>query len=191
MPAIYFVRHGQTDWNAQRKLQGRIDVPINATGRDQARRNGGVLAELIGGAPFDFVSSPLLRTRQTMEIIRETIGLPKEAYRTDERLREISMGDWEGFTFPQIAESDGENYERREADIWNVGAPAGESYRELSARAVEWFSEVSRDTVAVSHGGVSRCVRAHLLGLTPAETMRLDVPQDKVLMIDGGKLNWL
>ena len=183
--AIYFLRHGQTDYNAARRIQGILDIPINALGRSQAQRNGGVLNELISDTSrFDFVSSPLLRARQTMEIVREAMGLAPDAYRTDARLQEIHFGDWAGMTMAQIAERDPENYARRQADLWNVPPPGGESVRELSARAVAWFESVTQDTVAVSHGGINRCLRAHFLKLSPRELVHLDVPQDKVLLIE-------
>ncbi|MGO9483744.1 MAG: histidine phosphatase family protein [Rhodomicrobium sp.] len=185
MAAIYFLRHGQTDYNAARRIQGILDIPINALGRSQAQRNGGVLAELISDpSRFDFVSSPLLRARQTMEIVREAMGLAPEAYRTDARLEEIRFGDWAGMTMAQVAERDPENYARRQADLWNFPPPGGESLRELSARALGWFESVTRDTVVVSHGGINRCLRAYFLRLPPRELLQLDVPQDKVLLIE-------
>src|SRR5262249_13807186 len=72
---IYFVRHGETDWNAAKRYQGRRDIPLNATGLAQGRRNGQVLAELIGSraASLDYVASPLMRARETMEIMRAEI----------------------------------------------------------------------------------------------------------------------
>ena len=69
--SIYFVRHGQTDWNAEKRLQGQTDIPINARGRAQARRNGRLLAGYLADpAALDYVASPLGRTRETMEILR-------------------------------------------------------------------------------------------------------------------------
>jgi broad specificity phosphatase PhoE len=191
MPVIYFVRHGQTDYNAARRIQGRIDVPINALGRAQARRNGGVLRELIREArEFDFVASPLLRARQTMEIVRAAMGVEPEGYRIDARIQEIGFGAWGGMTMAEIAASDPENYARRQAGPWNFAPPEGESFRELNARVMSWLSGVIADTVVVAHGGVSRCLRGHFLKLAPQEIVHLDVPQDKVLMIEGGRLTW-
>lgn len=93
---IYVIRHGQTDWNAERRLQGQKNIPMNATGLEQARQNGIALAEILGDTvdEFDFVASPLQRTRETMEIMRTAMGLAPLAYRTDPRLVEISFGDW-------------------------------------------------------------------------------------------------
>jgi broad specificity phosphatase PhoE len=195
--AIYFIRHGRTDYNEAKRLQGITDVPINALGCEQAQRNGAVLNELLAGkSHFDFVASPLMRARRTMEIIREAMGLEPGAYRTDERLRELHFGDWAGLTIAQVKERDAENYARRRADFWNVAPPGGESIRDLSARALSWFESVDRDTVCVSHGGIYRCLYAHFLKLAPEELVALDVPQDKMLLIeqeslpsDGGTIN--
>jgi probable phosphoglycerate mutase len=192
MPLIYFLRHGQTAFNAEGRIQGQIEVPLNATGRAQALRNGGVLAEIVREPErFDFVASPLLRTRQTMEIVRSAMGLDENGYRTDGRLKEVLFGAWGGMTWTEIIERDHANYARRQADIWNVAPPEGECFRELYQRVEEWFSEIKRDSVVVSHGGVSRVLRGYILKLAPEEMMHLDVPQDKVLMIERERLSWL
>ncbi len=164
MAVIYFIRHGQTDYNAARRIQGAIDVPINAQGRLQARRNGGVLNELIGDkSRFDFVASPLLRARQTMELVRSAMGLTPEGYRADARLQEIHFGAWGGMTMAEIAASEPGNYARRQADPWNFTPTGGEAFRELYARAMDWLQGVAGGTVVVSHGGISRCLRGHFL----------------------------
>jgi probable phosphoglycerate mutase len=192
MPLIYFLRHGQTDYNAAQRIQGELEIPINATGRLQAARNGGLLNELVRDKQrFDFVASPLLRARQTMEIVRSALGLPESGYRTDDRLKEISFGEWSGQTWPEIAERDPDRYARRQADRWNVAAPGGQCYRDVYQGVADWLAEITADTIAVAHYGPLRCVRGHVLKLPPAEILHLDAPQDKVLMIDGETLSWL
>ena len=192
MPLIYFLRHGHTDYNASKRIQGTLEIPINEKGRGQARRNGSLLAELIESKDrFDFVASPLLRARQTMEIVRDTMGIPALCYRTDDRLKEISFGAWAGLTWPDIEARDPEAYARRQADRWNVAAPGGESYRDVYRTVVEWAENVTSDTVVVAHHGTARCIRGYFLKLAPAEVLDLDVPQDKVLMIEGDTLTWL
>ena len=192
MPLIYYVRHGQTDYNAARRIQGILDVPINATGRLQARRNGGLLNEIIGDkARFDFVASPLSRARQTMEIVRHEMGLPREDYRTDDRLKEIRFGVWGGLTMQEIAERYPKNYARRQVDPWNEAPPEGQCYREFYDQVMGWLAEVTSDTILVAHGGTGRCLSGHFLKLPHEEIVRLDRPQDRVLMIDGETLTWL
>src|SRR5262245_50811536 len=107
---LYFIRHGETDWNRAQRYQGRQDIPLNATGRAQAGRNGLVLAEMLGSgaASLDYVASPLLRARETMEIVRREMALAPDAYRTDDRLAEIHYGHWEGQLWPELPRTDPE-----------------------------------------------------------------------------------
>src|SRR5262245_9476228 len=106
-PILYYIRHGETDWNRELRLQGRRDIPINATGRRQARHCGSVLRELIerdtiDPAELDFVASPLGRTRETMELVRAELAVDPAGYRVDAQLIEISFGEWEGFTMAEL-----------------------------------------------------------------------------------------
>ncbi len=191
---IYFVRHGQTDWNAEKRMQGQTDIPINDRGRAQARRNGRLLAEhLEDPARLDYVASPLGRARETMEIVRAELGLAAAGYRLDDRLQEIHLGRWQGSTWAELRAVSPDVVEARFADPWNAVAPGpgGESYAMLSARALAWLAEVRRDTVVASHGGVNRCLRAHVEGLETGAVPRLEVPQDRVMVIRGGTLEWI
>ena len=189
---LYFVRHGETDWNRAQRYQGRRDIPLNATGRSQAQRNGRTLAEMLGpgAGALDFVASPLARATETMEIIRQELSLPAPEYRTDERLREIHYGHWEGELWSELPRTDPEGYAARQADPWNWQPAGGESYRTLSDRVAAWLAETRRDTVAVAHGGVSRVLRVLVLQLAGAEIARLEVPQDKVLLVQAGSIRW-
>ena len=190
---LYFVRHGETDWNAAQRYQGRSDIPLNATGRAQAGRNGRVLADLLGSgaAALDYVASPLLRARQTMEIIRSELGSPPAGYRTDERLSEIDYGHWEGRLWAELPRSDPEGFAARKADTWGWQPAGGESYRMLSERIALWLGAIDRDAVVASHGGVSRALRGLVLQLASADIPRLDVPQDKVLVVTAGSIRWM
>jgi len=186
-PPIYFLRHGETEWNAAGKLQGRLDIPLNLKGRGQAKRNGGVLAELLADPrALAYVASPLMRTRQTMEIARETVGLPERGFDTDDRLLEISFGSWEGRSWSEIKRDNAQQYEARHAAGFDHVVPGGESYAMVMARVVSWLASVTRPTVVVSHGGVMRCLRGHVLGLPNEAILHLEVPQDKVMLIEGG-----
>lgn len=116
-PAIFFVRHGQTDWNAEGRLQGQADTPLNETGREQAAGNGRKLLQLVKDpAAIDFVASPLSRTRETMEILRAAMGLDPKAYRTEPRLVELHFGDWQGHTYDELELVDPGCSARRDAD---------------------------------------------------------------------------
>jgi broad specificity phosphatase PhoE len=149
---LYFIRHGETDWNRAQRYQGRQDIPLNATGRLQARRNGLVLAEALGSgaAALDCVASPLLRARETMEIVRREMALAPDAYRTDERLAEIHYGHWEGELWTELPRTDPQGYAARQADPWGWQPVGGESYRMLSDRVALWLAEVSAGCCAAS-----------------------------------------
>ncbi len=188
---LYFIRHGQTDWNAAGRMQGQTDIPINDVGRTQARRNGEILAALLDTPDaFDFIASPLARPSETMEIIRSALGLAPKGFPTDKRLMEIKFGKFEGLTFDEIAEKMPQEFDR-EKDKWHNAPPEGESYADLTTRVEEWYLELKRDTICVAHGGVSRALRGIVLDLPPAEIVELDVPQDKVLKIEAGQIEWL
>jgi broad specificity phosphatase PhoE len=98
------VRHGETDWNAEARLQGQRDVPLNSFGRVQAEEAGARLRGLVPNYEgLDYVASPLGRARGTMELMRAAIFLPPESYRIDDRLKELSFGSWEGLTWKEVA----------------------------------------------------------------------------------------
>lgn len=188
---IYFVRHGETDWNADRRLQGHADICLNATGRLQAARNGRVLKELLPElAGLDFIASPLSRTRETMEIVRREIGPHCPDYRLDARLKEVNYGHWEGFTWTELPDRDPEGYKARLLDPFNWRPRNGESYRDLMERISSWWESLETDAVVVSHGGVSRVLRGLLLDIHPNELPDLPVPQDKVLELRPGYMAW-
>lgn len=181
-PILYFVRHGETDWNAERRLQGQHDIPLNALGRAQANRCGELLRDLLlqdgrQAEDFDFVASPLGRARETMERLRGVLGLDPADYRTDARLMEMSFGRWEGFTFPELQAQEAEALAARERDKWGFVLPGGESYAQLMLRVGAWYDGVTRDSVVAAHGGVFRALLAHV-GLEPKEKASLgDVGQ--------------
>ncbi|QQM31776.1 histidine phosphatase family protein [Martelella lutilitoris] len=194
---IYAIRHGQTDWNAEYRLQGQKDIPLNDTGRGQARDNGARLAEILGDESrlYDFVSSPLSRTRETMERARAAMGLTPELYRTDDRLKELSFGDWEGRTLEEVAGFSPALLHEREKDKWAFVPPGAdaESYEILSWRIGAWLKDVVGPTVCVCHGGVIRSFFRIVGGVSTAEAAELPIPQDAVLRIDpgAGAIGWI
>lgn len=195
---LFFIRHGQTSWNKDRRIQGQIDSDLNDTGRQQAAGNGQTLRRLsgelgIGLETLDYVASPLKRTDETMQIVRENAGLARTGYRSDDRLMEIHFGAWQGKYWPEIPTDDPDGQARRDADPFNWRPDNGESYADLTARCAAWFDTVDRDTVCVSHGGVSRVLRGHAdPGIDPVDVTELRVPQDKILLFrhDGNGISF-
>src|ERR1700730_620575 len=192
MPTIYYIRHGETAWNAQGRLQGVRDIPLNDLGRKQAAHSGSILADLFARAgrsasSLAFVASPLGRARSTMELVRGTLGLPPRDYSIDDRLREIGYGDWEGSTLAQMRASDPEVFARRQAEKWTVSPPGGESYVAVQARVSDWYRQLTADTVAVAHGGTARAVMGALGIETPESAADLTIEQGAGYVFgDGG-----
>jgi broad specificity phosphatase PhoE len=170
---LYYVRHGLTDWNAAGRLQGHHDIPLNQTGRAQAAHCGQTLSNLLAreecsAAQFDYVSSPLSRARETMEIMRAALGIAPAGYGIEPRLTEISFGEWEGLTYAEVMQRDPEVVARREADKWEFLPPGGENYRQVALRVGAWYASLKRDTVVCAHGGTGRALVA-VLGIAPTE----------------------
>lgn len=189
---LYCIRHGQTDWNAQSRYQGQMDIPLNDSGRQQARRNGQTLRQLLPDiANADFVSSPLGRARETMQIVRQELGLAPDNFSTDERLKEVHYGTWEGQLLETLIETEADGIAARKADPYGFRPPQGESYADLLERMRGWVDSVETDTVVTTHGGISRAMRTYLLDLDPQGILDLDVPQDLVLAIRRGTMRWL
>jgi broad specificity phosphatase PhoE len=192
VPTIVFIRHGETDWNVEGRLQGQRDIPLNENGRAQARRNGETVArEIPEAAGFDFVASPLWRARETMEIPRSAMCLDPKSYAVDPRLVEITFGELEGFTYRDIETTRPGWLKMRDANKWEFLPPGGESYRMLHDRIIAWLETVRAPLVVVAHGGVGRVLRAHLLGLDKAASVAADFPQDRVFLWRDGQGMWV
>ncbi len=193
MPTIYYIRHGETEWNALGRLQGAQDVPLNKLGREQSVHAGRILAELLrrdgrSASSLSFVASPLGRARQTMELVRGTLKLQRSAYAIDDRLRELGYGEWEGSTLAEAQARDPELFARREAEKWTMTPPGGESYVSLQARVGEWYRGLAADTVAVAHGGTARALMV-VLGLeTPESAADLATEQGAVYVFSDSTL---
>ena len=192
-PTIYYIRHGETEWNADGRLQGTRDIPLNDLGRKQAADAGSILADLFARdgrseQSLAFVASPLGRARSTMELVRGALELPPADYRIDNRLREIGYGDWEGSTLRQMQASDPEVFAKRQADKWTVPPPGGESYAAVQIRMRDWYDSLLVDTVAVAHGGTARALMVALGIETPLSAADLTIEQGAVYVFRDGAL---
>jgi len=193
VPTVYYIRHGETDWNAAGRFQGSQDIPLNDLGRQQAANAGGILCDLFARdgkneLSMSFVASPLGRARLTMELLRGKMSLPPQGYAVDDRLREIGYGQWEGLTLPQMQTSDPELFASRQMDKWMVSAPDGESYAQVQARMTDWYNQLTSDTVAVAHGGTARALMVALGVETPDSAASLTIEQGAVYVFSGGGL---
>ena len=188
---IYFVRHGETDWNAAGRLQGQRDIPLNAVGERQAADIAGVLKGLTADvAALDYVASPLARACRTMEIARAAMGLAAKDYRVDARVKEMSFGIWEGHTLKEVRERWPADFAAREKAKWPYAPQAGESYADLAERACEAVGALRRDTVMVAHGGVARVLLTICADVAPQEALRWPVWQGRVLVLRDRAFAW-
>ena len=191
-PTIYYIRHGETAWNAEGRLQGTQDVPLNDLGRRQASQAGRILADLFARdgrdkASLAFVASPLGRARSTMDFVREVLKLPLGGYSLDDRLREIGYGRWEGSTLAEMQAEDPEIFAKRQTDKWTMSPPGGETYASVQLRMRDWYDSLLTDTVAVAHGGTARALMVALGIETPASAADLTIEQGAVYVFgDGG-----
>jgi probable phosphoglycerate mutase len=186
---IYLIRHGQTEFNREDRVQGRVDSPLTELGLAQANAMGERLRALKAaeGGDWRIDASPLGRAQHTARIVAERAGLPAPC--TDARLIEVAYGELEGLTraerearFPQFAGVTG---------IFGQ-APGGETLAEVLARVGGWLADAQREpegghVVAVAHVGVIRVLRGLHLGLDAAGMRALDKPQDVIFRLaDGG-----
>jgi broad specificity phosphatase PhoE len=190
-PTIYYIRHGETAWNAVGRFQGTRDIPLNELGRSQAAAAGEILLRLLahdGHAPaaLPYVASPLGRARLTMELVREVLKLPATGYDVDDRLREIGYGQWEGLTLTEMQLHDAATFASRNLDKWGIAAPAGESYASVTRRMRDWFDSLLTDTVTVAHGGTMRALMVALGVATPLEAAETPIGQGVVYVFRNG-----
>ena len=112
---------------------------------------------------------------------------------TDPRLVEVNFGDWQGFTFAELKARYPDARRTRALDKWNFQPPGegAESYQMLLERVKPWFDAIQRQTICVTHGGVMRALFRFVLGVAEDEAANLEIPQDRVLRLQGDRLEWL
>ncbi len=173
MTTILLARHGETDWNSERRWQGHTDQPLNDTGRGQAAE----LAALLVDTPIRAVyASDLVRARETAEIVAARLGMPVFV---DRELREVDVGEWSGLAHDEIAERFPEGFARWQAGLhgWN----GGESYEEMRERVVAALLRIAthhagETVLVVAHGGTIRACLAAATGLTYQESRQTSLP---------------
>jgi broad specificity phosphatase PhoE len=182
---IFLVRHGETEWNRARRYQGWSDSPLTEHGVAQAAAIGHRLAALPEAADAEIVASPTGRARRTAEIIAECLGRTAPL-RLDERLREISLGSWDGLARREIRSRLEASFEEFE---WYFRTPDGESYYGFAGRIAGWLAQFGDGPViAVTHGVVTRVLRGLYAGLPRAVALSLPVPQDRIFRLAGGTI---
>ena len=183
MKQFFFVRHGQTEWNAIRRMQGQWNSDLSDLGKRQANENGALLNTLGIEA---MVASPLDRTRQTADIIDQHLNI---GYSTDDRLKEWHCGDWSGELWADLPNKWPEEFASWQADQFNYRPPAAENYPDMIQRATLFLSEFVMNgfnkTAIVSHGVIGRAMIGTLLSLSPEEMLAFAQPNDTIISVSG------
>ena len=182
---LYILRHGETVWNREGRMQGRLNAPLTPLGRDQALRQGALLAgrDLHG---FGFYTSPLGRAVQTAAL---ALGEIATEIRTDDRLREIDVGAWSGQLRRDFApDATGEG---PDGDLSVYARAPGEGLAGVSARARDFVADLKGPAVVVCHGIVSRFLRCAALGLPDTDWMALPGGQGNVFHVTDGRMEEL
>jgi probable phosphoglycerate mutase len=188
---IYLVRHGQTEFNRIGRLQGHVDSPLTPLGVDQAERVGALLKTLIDDpAAWVLEASSLGRTEHTARIIAGVLGMDEVVL--DERLREVSMGSWDGLTIEEIAAIAPETVAAAPRSSLFFHSPDGETYEAMAARMRAWLDQAlsdGRPRIAVSHGVSGRVLRGLYADLDWEAAVLMAAPQDAIFRLDGGRID--
>ncbi len=191
-PKIYFVRHGETDWNVAGRMQGHQDIALNDKGRYQAEQVGRKLAKLVAQpAQLPHLVSPMRRTWETADIMLRTMGLSTDICSPEPRLKELTFGQWEGLTWKEVRSKDPERAARRDIDKWGTVPPEGDSYAMLAERIRPVFASLQEDAVIVSHGGVARAALVVMGCVAQEQAPLIDIWQGRILVISNGSYQWV
>ncbi|EGR9014225.1 histidine phosphatase family protein [Vibrio parahaemolyticus] len=184
---IFVLRHGETEFNADKKLQGHCNSSLTSKGSDQARRVGTTLKQYVENRSFRVYSSTLGRALQTSQIVCEELNYSYENLNKEPRLKEFSLGEWEQRTIPSLEQ---EIPNLLAQNDWYLQAPNCETYESVRERLSSWLSDVAHDEdiVVVSHGLTGIVLRGLLLGMDYTQVWQQDLPQDAFFIIEDGRI---
>ncbi|HHX74138.1 MAG TPA: histidine phosphatase family protein [Firmicutes bacterium] len=186
---LVLVRHGETEWNREFRLQGTSDVHLSDLGRWQSQQ----LATQFAGTPHRLFSSPLLRAREFAAPLAERYGLPVE---TSEDLREMSFGRWEGLRYADMEPADQELFEKWCLDPVQTCPPGGEPAAALAERVSRFLERIKRElaeeevAVAVTHGGIIRTAVTLAMQMPPAAAGGMQIHTASVTVLDYYASTW-
>lgn len=182
---LFLIRHGQTEWNVEGRMQGRLDSPLTARGRAQADAHGRTLAR--HGGVERLIASPSGRTRATAELVNAHLSVPVEF---DEALMERDCGLWSGLTIDEIAARYADAWHGRLADPYHHRPPEGENLPDMERRVGSVLDALlggpARRVALVTHGVMSRVIVKCLMNLDPAEASRVRHPNELCYRLELG-----
>lgn len=189
------MRHGETMWTRQGRIQGHCDLPLSAEGAAGVRAVGRRLAAFLdaaGIAPqsLSCFTSPLARARETMALAQQELGIAELQVNVDGRLSEARFGDWQGLTAAEVKKRFPEERRRRREDRWRFAPAGGDSHADLAGAMSDFLGGLpSRQTaLIVTHTGNIRALLKILAGLPEDEAVGRAVPHDAIYAWDGSRL---
>lgn len=175
-PKIWFLRHGQTEWNKARRLQGRMDSPLTALGLAQAAQQASIMRPVLAAHPsIQIKVSPLGRAVHTARIVLE-----ERAFDTDPRLSEVATGAWEGKLRADLPTGG-----RNDLNLY-TSAPGGEGFDALEARVRDVLADLTGETIILSHGLLGKVLRGLVCGLSRSDMDLLSNKQGCVYVLENG-----
>jgi broad specificity phosphatase PhoE len=185
---IYLLRHGQTEFNAELRMQGHCDSPLTGQGVAQAHAMGATLREEVSNpADWQVLASPLGRAMQTAQLVCQELGLPHSCIRAEPRLIEVCFGEWEK---KQVEMLRLQYPELNGVPDWYFQAPACEPYAAVVQRIENWLADADLPArlIVVAHGLLGRILRGVYAGLTPDQLWQQDMPQDAFFRLQNGTI---
>ncbi|WP_062225950.1 histidine phosphatase family protein [Aureimonas frigidaquae] len=187
---LIVIRHGETQWNREGRIQGWQDQPLTLEGVRQARAVAEALKPAIDpSGRMAFWMSPLPRAVQTASLLADAWNLPFRAFRPDPALREMGFGRWEGLTRDEIGNADPDGWKRYRADAWSVAAGGGESRAVVEDRLRLFLSKLQegRPHVLVTHSVCLHVLRRIFSGVGPADALAYSAAQTTAFRLCPGR----
>lgn len=183
---LYLLRHGQTDWNRERRLQGWLETELNATGRAQAAKQAQLMKDRLSPSELlPLFSSPLKRAAETAKILGDALG-SVPIY--DDRLREIQMGAWQGLTHAEVASRWPDHYSAHKTDFHlSLNTIDGEKLAAFARRLDSVLTALAGPSILVTHGIALQFIRGRLLGLDLEATAELGHEQGVIYAIEASQ----
>lgn len=184
---IILIRHGQTLFNAQHRLQGHCNSPLTVLGRQQAEKIGETLKKTLNTPSiWQVYSSPLGRAIETAEIVCNLLGITPDSIIQDSRLQEVNLGEWEKKVITDLQQ---QHPRLCEAPDWYIHAPGGEYFDSVCKRLQSWLDDttVSDNIIVVAHGLSGLILRGLYARMDYAEIWNQKIPQDAYYVLaDNG-----
>ena len=188
---IYLLRHGETVWNRERRVQGHGDSPLTPRGIGQAQAMGGRLRLWLGDLRgLRLITSPLGRCLHTATLVAEALDFDPRRIEPEARLMEHGYGLWEGLVQEEIRALHPAVWRAREADRWSVTVPEGENYALVAKRVRSWLGEIaeSERMIVVSHGCTGRILRGLYAGLAKDKIPALSERHGDIHLLSGRRI---